>query len=182
MRIEVKGILRKLMEGGMKTEIEGILQKRMEGGVMSSAAPGFGCQGLVALEQVHKNAETKGVMDSWPEDVKAMLAAGRLREEAIRAAELPKLPELGAKEAGPLAAGDWLAEIRPIMMDLSASAAVWWEHIMRHAEKAYQRWLDMRPVERLNVVPEEPGWLGKYLSPGWSREGPGFCFGRCLRA
>ena len=77
----------------------------------------------VPLENV---AEIKGVMDSWPEDVKAMLAAGQLREEAIRAAELPKLPELGAKEAGPLAAGDWLAEIRPIMMDLSASAAVWW--------------------------------------------------------
>ena len=33
---------------------------------------------------------------------------------------------------------------------------------MHHAEKAYQRWLDMRPVERLNVVPEELGWLGKY--------------------
>ena len=33
---------------------------------------------------------------------------------------------------------------------------------MHHAEKAYQRWLDMRPVERLNVAPEEPGWLGKY--------------------
>ena len=45
------------------------------------------------------------MMDSWPEDVKAMLAAGQLREEAIRAAELSKLPELGAKEAGPLAAG-----------------------------------------------------------------------------
>ena len=50
---------------------------------------------------------------------KAMLAAGQLREESIRAAELPKLPELGAKEAGPLAAGDWLAEIRPIMMTLA---------------------------------------------------------------
>ena len=91
--------------------------------------PGLDVKAIVAPEQVHENvAETKGVMDSWPEDVKAMLAAGQLREEAIRAAELPKLPELGAKEAGPLAAGDWLAEIRPIMMDLSASAALWWEH------------------------------------------------------
>ena len=84
--------------------------------------PGLDVKAIVAPEQVHENAETKG-------------------EEAIRAAELPKLPELGAKEAGPLAAG-WLAEIRPIMMDLSASAAVWWEHIMHHAEKAYQRWLE----------------------------------------
>ena len=90
-----------------------------------------------------------------------MLAAGQFREEAIRAAELPKLPELGAKEAA-LAAGDWLAEIKPIMMDLSTSAAVWWEHIMNHAERAYQKSLDMRPVDRLNVALEEPGWLGKY--------------------
>ena len=38
----------------------------------------------------------------------------------------------------------------------------------------------MRPVERLSVVPEEPGWLGKYpfSRVRWSREGPGFCFGR----
>ena len=86
-----------------------------------------------------KTGDIKGISDVWPEDVKAMLAAGQFREEAIRAAELPKLPELGAKEAGPLAAGDWLAEIKPIMMDLSTSAAVWWEHIMNNAERAYQK-------------------------------------------
>ena len=60
------------------------------------------------------------------------------------------------------AAGDWLAEIKPIMMDLSTSAAVWWEHIMNNAERAYQKWLDMRPVDRLNVAPEEPAYLAKY--------------------
>ena len=44
--------------------------------------PGLDVKAIVAPEQVHeKVAETKGVMDFWPEDVKAMLAAGQLREK-----------------------------------------------------------------------------------------------------
>ena len=56
--------------------------------------PATNVKTIAAPEQVdEKVAEAKGVMDFRPEDVKAMLAAGQLREEAIRAAELPKLLE-----------------------------------------------------------------------------------------
>ena len=151
--------------------------ERADAMVSEAPAPPPGLEGRADLDPEvvvsEKTGDVKGIMDVWPEDVKAMLAAGQFREEAIRAAELPKLPELGAKEAGPLAAGDWLAEIKPIMMDLSTSAAVWWEHIMNHAERAYQKWLDMRPVDRLNVAPEEPGWLGKYPCSRVEQRGAG---------
>ena len=44
-------------------------------------------------------------------------------EEGLRTIDLPPLPGLSEGELGPLAAGDWVALITPMMKDLSASSA-----------------------------------------------------------
>ena len=84
--------------------------ERADAMVSEAPAPPPGLEARAGLDPEvvvsEKTGDVKGIMDVWPEDAKAMLAAGQFREEAIRAAELPKLPELGAKEAGTGGLGD----------------------------------------------------------------------------
>ena len=53
---------------------------------------------------------------------------------------LPKLPDLGGKNPG-LEAGDWLAQIRPQIADISARAMQWWDNLLDLTMQKYQQWL-----------------------------------------
>eukprot|EP00435_Cladocopium_sp_Y103_P012021 s2557_g3.t1 len=65
---------------------------------------------------------------------------------------LPKLPEIGSKNAG-LEAGDRLAHIRPQIADVSSRAMVWWDELMRVTMERYHQWLEGDPMQRLGIQP-----------------------------
>ena len=48
-------------------------------------------------------------------------------DENVRTITLPTLPDAKEGEIGPLAAGDWITLITPLMKDLSAASSAWWE-------------------------------------------------------
>ena len=78
----------------------------------------------------------------------------RPREEELKPVTitLPKLPELGGKNQG-LEAGDWMAQIRPQIADVSHRAMWWWDNLVTMTTQRYQQWLGSDPITRLNVQP-----------------------------
>ena len=56
----------------------------------------------------------------------------------------------GAANAA-LEAGDWLAQLRPLIGDVSMAATRWWDDLMAVTNLAYNRWLSLGPLERLQV-------------------------------
>ena len=61
------------------------------------------------------------------------------REEELKPVTitLPKLPDLGGKNPG-LEAGDWLAQTRPQIADISARAMQWWDNLLDLTMQKYQ--------------------------------------------
>ena len=49
--------------------------------------------------------------------------------------------------------GNWLAQVRQIMVGLSPSASVWWSVVESAATTQYQRWLVADPLDRLLLDP-----------------------------
>ena len=81
-------------------------------------------------------------------------------DESVRTVDLPELPNLNEGEIGPLAAGDWLALIAPVMKDLSSSSASWWDAIVKEAVETYEKWLHAEPLARIQLHPALPGQCG----------------------
>ena len=77
-------------------------------------------------------------------------------DENIRTVTLPALPDLKEGEIGPLAAGDWITLITPLMKDLSATSSAWWEVVLTEAVGCYDRWLRSDPMTKLNLMPRLP--------------------------
>ena len=67
---------------------------------------------------------------------------------------LPVLVEPSAAQAS-IRAGDWITEVTPLVGDVAARAASWWEKVLASAEGAYKRWLMAGPLERLQIKPEK---------------------------
>ena len=89
----------------------------------------------------------------------------RHREEELKPVTITllKLPDLGGKSPG-LEAGDWLAQIRPQIADISARAMQWWDNLLDLTMQRYQQWLGSDPITRLDVQPPTvaempPGFL-----------------------
>eukprot|EP00438_Fugacium_kawagutii_P024973 Skav217964 [mRNA] locus=scaffold3450:124613:131011:+ [translate_table: standard] len=75
--------------------------------------------------------------------------------EYVRAGgELPRLPEW-TTESAPVDYGDWLLLIQPMMCDLSASSAQWWELVTQYAQRWYQEHMLLTPIQRLKHKVEE---------------------------
>ena len=66
--------------------------------------------------------------------------------------ELPDLPA----DSSPLQFGDWLHLITPIMKDISASAAWWWESTLREAKGFYEDWRRSSPLQKIQIQPRLP--------------------------
>ena len=75
-------------------------------------------------------------------------------DENVRTITLPTLPDAKEGEIGPLAAGDWITLITPLMKDLSAASSAWWEVVL--TEAVYGRWLRSDPMTTLNLMPQLP--------------------------
>ena len=81
-------------------------------------------------------------------------ASHRMEEPSKLVHHLPLLTaEPGTQDAS-VAAGDWIARIRPVLTTLSPSAGQWWESTHLTAFSYYQRWLVGEPSERLAVRTE----------------------------
>ena len=88
----------------------------------------------------------KGLMDG------GSLEVGRPEEPAKYIHELPKLqsPELATSA---VCCGNWLAQVRQVLVGLSPSASVWWSLVEAAATMQYQRWLVADPLDRLLLDP-----------------------------
>ena len=77
-------------------------------------------------------------------------------DEGLRGAPitLPLLVEPSAAQAS-IRAGDWITEVTPLVGDVAARAASWWDKVLASAEGAYKRWLMAGPLERLQIKPEK---------------------------
>lgn len=64
------------------------------------------------------------------------------------------VPPLTA-DATPLALGDWLAVIGPIMRDLTPVSDRWWTLTVMQAEMYYGRWKTATPLDRVGIKPAE---------------------------
>eukprot|EP00435_Cladocopium_sp_Y103_P074379 s159_g48.t1 len=81
----------------------------------------------------------------------------RSPQEALRSTNpnMPKLPAPSSKNAS-VEVTDWLAEIRPLIGDLSTRASSWWDRTMQETMHTYQRWLAYTPLERLRLAAPQP--------------------------
>lgn len=68
---------------------------------------------------------------------------------------LPKLPEPDVRNA-PLEAGDWIAQLTPLIGDVSTQAASWWSFVMSQVTKRYHSWLEAGPLDKLNIGCPDP--------------------------
>lgn len=73
---------------------------------------------------------------------------------------LPKLVEPSVQNA-PLEAGDWIAQLTPLIGDVSAQAASWWSFVMGQVTSRYQSWLEAGPLEKLKVECPDPLQMSK---------------------
>ena len=64
-----------------------------------------------------------------------------------------------AADASPLDLGDWLAVCGPVLRDLSAVSARWWNLTLREAQCYYDRWKLASPLERVQIDPRLPDEL-----------------------
>ena len=67
---------------------------------------------------------------------------------------LPQLPEAHMQHAS-LEAGDWLTQVRPLIADVSGSAAEWWVRVEKETAQAYQQWLNSAPLGKLKIQPPD---------------------------
>ena len=67
---------------------------------------------------------------------------------------LPQLPEAHMQHAS-LEAGDWLTQVRPLIADVSGSAAEWWARVEKETAQAYQQWLNSAPLGKLKIQPPD---------------------------
>ena len=75
-----------------------------------------------------------------------------VKEESLRSVPIT-IPALVSPDApnAALEAGDWLAQLRPLVGDVAASATQWWDNLMSVTNSAYHTWLSLGPLERLHV-------------------------------
>ncbi|CAE7521159.1 RE2 [Symbiodinium sp. CCMP2592] len=66
--------------------------------------------------------------------------------------ELPKLTQTDLSQSA-VVCGNWVAQIRQILVGLSPNASTWWLGVEGPANEAYQKWLVADPLGRLAIDP-----------------------------
>ena len=108
----------------------------------------------------HQQLPCGGLCDPMSENVESLHKERRRDKspnEGLRSTtpNLPKLPQSGQKYSS-VDASDWLAEVRPLIGDLSTMSSVWWDLTLKHVMKSYNQWISATPLERLRQPPPEP--------------------------
>ena len=98
-------------------------------------------------------------LPAFPASVSAMTPTAGLagpperpEEPAKYISELPKLPQAELSQSA-VVCGNWLAQVRQILVGLSPSADIWWQGVEGPATLAYRRWLVADPLGRLSIDP-----------------------------
>ena len=75
-------------------------------------------------------------------------------EDALRSfpITLPKLVDPGSKHSA-LHAGDWIAQVKPLIPDVSSRAGEWWDKVVEETMRCYMRWFEAPPLQRLHILP-----------------------------
>ena len=76
----------------------------------------------------------------------------RPEEPAKYISELPKLVQTDLASSA-VVCGNWLAQVRQVLVGLSPSAGVWWQGVEGPATVAYRKWLVADPLGRLSIDP-----------------------------
>ncbi|CAE7662902.1 TY5A [Symbiodinium sp. CCMP2456] len=79
-------------------------------------------------------------------------APERPEEPAKYISELPKLGQPDLKTSAVMA-GNWLAQVRQVLLGLSPTAPDWWGAVEAAATNQYNRWLMSEPIDRLALDP-----------------------------
>lgn len=81
----------------------------------------------------------------------------RSPQDALRSTNpvIPSLPPVNKRNSS-IEAADWLAEVRPLIGDISNKASRWWEMTMDRTVEVYQTWLHSNPLQRLRIQPPDP--------------------------
>ncbi len=82
-------------------------------------------------------------------------AQGDLKEEDQLKSIPITLPTLGPPEGNrsSIEAGDWLAQLKPYIADVTAGASPWWDRAVDLVNQRYSQWLGSSALERLKVDP-----------------------------
>ena len=80
------------------------------------------------------------------------VASERPEEPAKYIHELPKLPPPEITTSA-VVCGNWVAQVRQILVGLSPTASTWWATVEQSAGVQYQRWLVADPIDRLLLDP-----------------------------
>ena len=94
--------------------------------------------------------------DGLPVQATAQTVGAGLSERPEEPAKyIYEIPKLGPPELANSAVtcGNWLAQVRQILVGLSPSAGVWWSAVEQAANYQYQRWLTADPLDRLMLDP-----------------------------
>ena len=94
--------------------------------------------------------------------VQSAPAGGHESQGSGARVELPPLPT----NLNPMDLGDWLTLISPLLRDISAQSARWWELTVQQAHMFYEQWRGSSPVQRVKIQPCLPGEL---LQPIYAR-------------
>ncbi|CAE7427987.1 GIP [Symbiodinium sp. CCMP2592] len=119
----------------------------------------LGVPGSIGAAGLSGVSGTEGLQGSRVLDVGGVPGYGtkgqdlpRPEEPARYISELPKLNQSDLANSA-VVCGNWLAQVRQIMVGLSMSASVWWQGVEGPATAAYRRWLVADPLGRLAVDP-----------------------------
>ena len=75
----------------------------------------------------------------------------RVEEPSRLVMSLPALDVAPGSQDASVAAGDWVARVKPLLITLSPTAYKWWEETQARAYEFYQQWLTGQPSARLAV-------------------------------
>ena len=75
----------------------------------------------------------------------------RVEEPSRLVMNLPSLDVAPGSQDASVAAGDWVARVKPLLITLSPTAHKWWEETHARAYEFYQQWLVGQPSARLAV-------------------------------
>ena len=125
------------------------------------------------LHEQHGNPP-RAMSDYWGQPVGGAGRAGQQRHEGARQKPeveervedslrsfpitLPRLVEPNTQNAA-LQAGDWLAQVRPLIADTSMRAGVWWDQPLDCTMKKYATWLEATPLQRFEISSPAAGEL-----------------------
>ena len=106
-----------------------------------------------AMERMHQGGMKE---DYWSMPVTREKQDEDEREEVLRGVPivLPRLVEPTSKTAS-LEAGDWLAQLRPLIGDVSSNATSWWDELVNTTMAVYRRWLSSGPLQKLHIKSPE---------------------------